>query len=233
LVVFLQIEIKQKAPALTNCKLNSNPQNKMKGLLSKVEYIVIGLLAIIFLIWTASKCNAHKEEAQSAETIQTREDSLAQAARQPTTATPSPIAQQTTQQPAAAPSSPGTYQPINGEPATTTTSSTAAGTKPAQTQTAETTAPKETAGLSKLYVTIDKLKVRKTPGLKGELLGELKLFDEVYYMNEVTDSTFVVNLGTEKANEPYVKIKTKRGTVGWVYGAGVHYVKKKRSGTLD
>jgi hypothetical protein len=43
----------------------------------------------------------------------------------------------------------------------------------------------------------------------------------------------VVNLGTEKADEPYVKIKTKRGTVGWVYGAGVHYVKKKRSGVLE
>ena len=52
-------------------------------------------------------------------------------------------------------------------------------------------------------------------------------------MNEVTDSTYEVNLGKEKANEPYVKIKTKRGTVGWVYGAGVHYVKKKHSGTLD
>ncbi|MBK9013483.1 MAG: SH3 domain-containing protein [Saprospiraceae bacterium] len=205
----------------------------MKGLLSKVEYIVIGLLALIFLMWTASKCNAHKEEAQSAEAIESREDSLAQAANQKPTETLQPIAQQPTQQPAATPSSPGTYQPINGEPATTTSTTPAAGTQPAQTQPVETTAPKETAGLSKLYVTIDKLKVRKTPGLKGELLGELKLFDEVYYMNEVTDSSYVVNLGTEKANEPYVKIKTKRGTVGWVYGAGVHYVKKKRSGVLE
>ena len=205
----------------------------MKGLLSKVEYIVIGLLALIFLMWTASKCNAHKEEAQSAEAIESREDSLAQAANQKPTATLQPIAQQPTQQPAATPSSPGTYQPINGEPASTTTTAPPAGTQPAQAQpSAETTAPKE-PGLSKLYVTIDKLKVRKTPGLKGELLGELKLFDEVYYMNEVTDSSYVVNLGTEKANEPYVKIKTKRGTVGWVYGAGVHYVKKKRSGVLE
>ncbi len=75
--------------------------------------------------------------------------------------------------------------------------------------------------------------MRKTPGLKGESLGELKLFDEVYYMNETTDSLYEVNLGREMAKEPYVKIKTKRGTVGWVYGAGVHYIKKKRSGTLN
>ena len=199
----------------------------MKGLLSKVEYIVIGVLALIFLIWTVSKCNAHKEAAQTTEAIEAREDSLAQAANKPTTATPPTIAQQPAQQPAAQTSSPGTYTPING---------TAAGGEPAPatgSQAAQTTAPKEAAGLSKLYVTIDKLKVRKTPGLKGELLGELKLFDEVFYMNEVTDSTYVVNLGTEKADEPYVKIKTKRGTVGWVYGAGVHYVKKKHSGVLE
>jgi hypothetical protein len=207
---------------------------KMKGLLSKVEYIVIGVLALIFLIWTASKCNAHKEGAQDAEAMEAREDSLAQAAKQPTTATPPPIAQQPAAQPAAPASSPDTYQPIDGSaPATNTSATTpaAAGTKPTATQ--QATTQNADAGRSKLYVTIDKLKVRKTPGLKGELLGELKLFDEVYYMDEVTDSTFVVNLGTEKADEPYVKIKTKRGTVGWVYGAGVHYAKKKRSGVLQ
>jgi hypothetical protein len=209
----------------------------MKGLLSKVEYIVIGVLALIFLMWTASKCNAHKEEAQSAEAIEAREDSLAQAANKPANALP-PIPQPT-QQPAAPASNPGTYTPINGEPATAPTPA-ASGTLGTQSTTAqpataaESAAPKETAGGgSKLFVTIDKLKVRKTPGLKGELLGELKLFDEVFYMNEVTDSTYVVNLGKEKADEPYVKIKTKRGTVGWVYGAGVHYVKKKRSGVLE
>lgn len=200
----------------------------MKGLLSKVEYIVIGLLAIIFLIWTASKCNAQKEDAQSTEAIEALEDSLAQAANQPKTTTPT-----STQQPAAQPatpaSSPDTYQPIDGSaPAQTAGTQATSAAKPAADATAQTE-----PNLSKLYVTIDKLKVRKTPGLKGELLGELKLFDEVYYMNEVTDSTYEVNLGREKANEPYVKIKTKRGTVGWVYGAGVHYVKKKRSGVLE
>ena len=203
----------------------------MKGLLSKVEYIVIGLLALVFLIWTASKCNAHKEQAKTDDAIESREDSLAKAANQKLTATTPPITQQAPQPVATTSSSPDTYQPITGGPATTTTP--AAGTQAAKTAApAEATSSKE-SNFSKLYVTIDKLKVRKTPGLKGQLLGELKLFDEVYYMNEVTDSTFVVNLGTEKADEPYVKIKTKRGTVGWVYGAGVHYVKKKRSGVLE
>jgi hypothetical protein len=205
----------------------------MKGLLSKVEYIVIGVLALIFLMWTASKCNAHKEEAQNAETIEATQDSIAQAADKPAS-TAQPTAQPVPQ-PAAPASNPGTYTPINGEPVATqpTTAGSPAAPTQANAATEAATPAKETAGLSRLYVTIDKLKVRKTPGLKGESLGELKLFDEVYYMNEVTDSIYEVNLGREKAKEPYVKIKTKRGTVGWVYGAGVNYIKKKRSGTLD
>lgn len=205
----------------------------MKGLLSKVEYIVIGLLAVIFLVWTASKCNAQKDQAQDAEAIETREDSLAQASDKPATAVPPPVVQQNTQ-PTPPASSPDTYQPIDGStPATSNTPSNSATQTSANSPDSGTNStPKEPQG-SKLYVTIDKLKVRKTPGLKGEFLGELKLFDEVYYMNEVTDSLYEVNLGKEKAREPYVKIKTKRGTVGWVYGAGVHYAKRKRSGVLE
>jgi hypothetical protein len=176
----------------------------MKGLLSKIEYIVIAIFALIFLVWTISKCSSHKEQAQEETAIEAKEDSLANAAKQPAATTPLPAVADTSK--AAA------------------TGAQAAAAQPAK--------PQEPQG-SKLYVTIDKLKIRKTPGLKGELLGELKLFDEVYYQDEVTDSTYEVNLGKEMANEPYVKVKTKRGTVGWVYGAGVHYVKKKRSGVLE
>lgn len=174
----------------------------MKGLLSKIEYIVIGIFAIIFLMWAVSKCNSHKEQALEDAAIEAREDSLANAANQPAPVTPQP-----------APT-----------PVADTSKTPAATPQPEKVQ--------ETQG-SKLYVTIDKLKIRKTPGLDGDLLGELKLFDEVYYQDEVTDSLYTVNLGREEATEPYVKVKTKRGTIGWVYGAGVHYVKKKRSGVLE
>lgn len=174
----------------------------MKGLLSKFEYIIIGIFAIIFLMWAISKCSSHKEQAQDEAAIEAKEDSLANAAKQPAVNTPAPAVADSTKVAAS------------------------------QTAAAQPAPSQETPG-SKLYVTIDKLKLRKTPGLKGELLGELKLFDEVYYQDEVTDSTYEVNLGKEMADEPYVKVKTKRGTVGWVYGAGVHYVKKKRSGVLE
>ncbi|MCB0520669.1 MAG: SH3 domain-containing protein [Lewinellaceae bacterium] len=180
----------------------------MKGLLSKIEYIVIGLFALIFLMWAISKCNAHKEQAQEEASTEAREDSLANKAI-PT-----------------APTTPAVSQTV----ATNAVADTAQA-RPSQSA-AQPAKPAEPQG-SKLYVTIDKLKLRKAPGLKSETIGELKLFDEVYYMDEVTDSTFEVNLGKEIADEPYVKVKTKFGTIGWVYGAGVHYVKKKRSGVLE
>ncbi len=83
-----------------------------------------------------------------------------------------------------------------------------------------------------LYVVIDNLNVRKTPNLKGVSLGKLRLYDKVVFLNIVTDKPQKVNLGTEVANERWVKIKTKKGTVGWVYGAGVNYYKMKRKGNL-
>lgn len=84
----------------------------------------------------------------------------------------------------------------------------------------------------RLYITIDKLKVRTEPGLKSTVLVQLPLFEEVAFLDEVTDSTYQINLGYVMADEPYVKIRTSEGIEGWVYGAGVNYYKKKRQGAL-
>lgn len=84
-----------------------------------------------------------------------------------------------------------------------------------------------------LYVTIDGLKLRKDPDLKSEVITMLSLYEEVEFMNEVTDSTQKISLGYEVADEPWVKVKHRKGQVGWVYGAGVNYYKKKREGVLE
>lgn len=85
----------------------------------------------------------------------------------------------------------------------------------------------------RLYITINNLKMRELPGLKSEVLAELPLFSEVAFLDAVTDSTYQINLGYEYADEPYVKVRTADGKVGWVYGAGVNYYKKKRGGVLE
>ncbi|MFT4758984.1 MAG: hypothetical protein ACI9XO_004797 [Paraglaciecola sp.] len=86
---------------------------------------------------------------------------------------------------------------------------------------------------SSLYITINNLKMRRSPELKADVIAELSLFSKVFFMNEVTDSLYEINLGYEVAKEPWVKVRTKKGKEGWVYGAGVNYYKKKRSGVMD
>ena len=83
-----------------------------------------------------------------------------------------------------------------------------------------------------LYVTIDGLKLRKGPSLDSVTLQKLPLFEKVYFMDEVTDFKQKINLGRKITEEPWVKIKTKKGRTGWVYGAGVHYYKQKQDGVL-
>ena len=83
-----------------------------------------------------------------------------------------------------------------------------------------------------LYITIDGLRLRKGPSLDSTTIIKLPLFEKVYFLDEVTDFKQKINLGTIETDEPWVKIKTKKGHSGWVYGAGVNYYKKKQDGVL-
>ncbi len=79
-----------------------------------------------------------------------------------------------------------------------------------------------------LYVVLDELNMRAEPKLNAKLLARLKLYDELVFLNEVTEFKQEINIGSAVYNEPWVKVKNKRGQVGWVYGAGVHYYKIRR-----
>lgn len=81
-----------------------------------------------------------------------------------------------------------------------------------------------------LYVTVDGMNMRSSPGLKTRIVERLQLYDEVEFLGEVTDTTQEINLGQITTDEPWVKVKTRKGNVGWVYGAGVSYYKKKLEG---
>ncbi|HAD12714.1 MAG TPA: hypothetical protein DCF33_09785 [Saprospirales bacterium] len=96
---------------------------------------------------------------------------------------------------------------------------------------AATTAAK--AAGSTLFVSIDGLKVRKEPGLKGETVETLKLYDQVTFLNKKTEWTQEISLGYEKVTDHWVKVRTPSGKEGWVFGAGVHYYKTKRQGVQD
>ena len=84
-----------------------------------------------------------------------------------------------------------------------------------------------------LYSTIDGLNVRVRPELGAPIVGRLTLYAPVTFMNEVTDSLYQIDLGDITPTEPWVKVRLKDGTVGWVYGAGVRYYKYKLEGVLN
>jgi hypothetical protein len=85
--------------------------------------------------------------------------------------------------------------------------------------------------LSRLYVCLENLKVRKSPNTSAEILETLPLFEEVYFLNEVSDSSTTVNLGKQTVTEPWIKVQTRKGRAGWVFGAGVHYYRRKHPGS--
>lgn len=97
--------------------------------------------------------------------------------------------------------------------------------------TVPTTTPVDTR--TKLYITIDNLKLRKAPSLDSTVVATLPLFEEVYFLGEVTEFTQEISLGYEIVEEPWVKVRTRKGYDGWVFGAGVHYYKKKRGGVME
>lgn len=84
-----------------------------------------------------------------------------------------------------------------------------------------------TGASSRLYAVVSGLKVRKSPSLDAEVISQLDLFEELYFLNEVTDFTQEINMGKAVVNEPWVRVQTREGRAGWVYGAGVHYYKRK------
>lgn len=75
--------------------------------------------------------------------------------------------------------------------------------------------------------------MRKEPGLKGETVAELRLYEPVTFLNQKTDWTQEISLGYEKVTDHWVKIRTQSGFEGWVFGAGVHYYKMKRQGVIE
>ena len=83
------------------------------------------------------------------------------------------------------------------------------------------------SSLSRLYVVVNGLKVRRSPSLDAEVISQLKLFDELYFMDEVTDFTQEINMGKAVTKEPWIRVQTREGRTGWVYGAGVNYYKRK------
>lgn len=174
--------------------------------LPKFEVLIILVFFMSFIVWAVSQCNETKALYQEDEPETTSEDASIESTNIPDSLTTSLT---------------NTTLPNN----TTTT--------PQNTPPPPATTARPLNNFAPLFVTIDGLNMRTGPSLDSGIVVKLKLFEQVNFMGEVTDSTEQINLGYETADEPWVKVQHKRGKVGWVYGAGVNYYKKKRGGVIN
>ena len=179
---------------------------KKKGFLPKVEVLIILVFFASFMAWAISKCDATKKSFEDDPVEETASDGDdTPAIDSLATATPDPS---NTIPSSDAPQLSNTT-PTIGQPTV-----------------------RQLPNYSKLYITIDGLKMRSGPSLDSAVVLQMKLFEQVDFLNEFTDSTFQLNLGYEMADEPWFKIQ-HRGKIGWVYGAGVNFYKKKRKGAFS
>lgn len=88
----------------------------------------------------------------------------------------------------------------------------------------------EVKTLPPLYIIVNGVNMRSGPGLNFKRIDRLKLHDVVYFTGEVTDTTQQIDLGGVVTDEPWVKVKNKKGQEGWIYGACVDYYKRELEG---
>ena len=223
----------------------------MKKLFPNIETAIIFVFAICVMLWGVTRCNRKKEDmtikAVTEGAVLRTADSVAA----------SPAARKEGYRPAAIVPPPPTVDPNQGMVASTPPQYQQAPAVPNPTQAVPspsvsttkpsvithtttvtpgkptvTTTVQEPSG-TLLYVLIDGLNVRSKPDLKAKSMGKLKLNDQVYFLNEVTPEAQTVRLiDKSEVTKPWFKIKTKRGTVGWVHGSGIDFYKRKPQGVL-
>ena len=227
----------------------------MRNFFPNIETAVIAIFILCVALWGASRCKKKKEEASlrnATENTVSLIDTVSSPAATRTVVPPLPprtvatapvvdpsnpppstinnpngIPQSYSTTPTPLPSSPTTVRQTPVPMPSTTQTTPQMGRQTATTTTTPKAAPAEQGGAS-LYVLINGLNVRGKPDLKAKSLGKLKLNDQVTFMQEVTDIPQPVRLANgTTVSKPWFKIKTKRGTIGWVHGSGVDFYKRK------
>lgn len=80
----------------------------------------------------------------------------------------------------------------------------------------------------RLYVAMDSLRFRKGPDKDSSTLKYLQYGEELIDMGEYENEQTIRLTPDYSVTEPWIKVKTKEGRTGWVYGAGVRPYPKKR-----
>jgi hypothetical protein len=203
--------------------------------LPKSESLILLAFVGCVAVWAISKCSAMRSDAVRRVRELTDDDTDDRPPRRDTVVLTQPVAPPpvNTERPTAVAPAPVPHSaaPSGNSPAA------APAARPGKTPVASAPAAQPAAGgtsqYSTLYVTIDGLKLRKEPSLKGAVVATLELYEPVQFLNKKSEKVEEISLGYEKVTDHWVKVRTKSGQDGWVFGAGVHYYKMKRKGVLE
>lgn len=165
---------------------------KKTGLLPRLEFIIIAVFFIGFLLWATSRCNSTRANYALQEQEDLRADSLMRAINETA---------------------------ILEKARKDSISKANAVIKQAEKEV-------ERERYTPLYTTVDGVNVRKEPKLNAKVVSRLELNEEVSFLGEVTDFKQEIKVEEVQKNEPWVKVKTQAGRIGWVYGGTVSYYKK-------
>ncbi len=206
--------------------------------LPRVETLIIFVFFGCVALWAASKCSSERADFVRQVREIGGDEEEDRPVRRDTIVVQQPAQQQQTplppvQQPPVNTQRPSTAAPVAPSPAppTPATEPAANPARPALSNQPKPTTVQPAASSAKystLYVSIDGLNMRKEPGLKSETVAKLALYEQVFFLNQKTEWTQEISLGKEKVTDHWVKVRTKAGKEGWVFGAGVHYYKMKR-----
>lgn len=82
------------------------------------------------------------------------------------------------------------------------------------------------AAANKVYVCIDSFKLRTGYHLNDSIISYLPFGEELIYLDKSNFEQTIKFSATNKATEPWVKVQTKKGQIGWVFGAGIRPYRK-------
>ncbi len=82
-----------------------------------------------------------------------------------------------------------------------------------------------------LTTNVDAAQLRAAPGPDGKVLLSLPFGAVLYDLGEVSDFTTRINLRGIWFDEPWLKVRTKDGQIGWIYGGALRFQMDDNSAT--
>jgi len=177
------------------------------SLLLTIESVAISVFFIFFISWSMRKCSEESYLRQNTSNkfhLERARDSMAKANRENRVAEETPAAEEVSD------AEENTVTEVPEKKAEVTPTIAEKKTKPEPTK-------------QSFKVAADGTNLREKPSLNARSLGKLKSNETVTFLNETVKEKQKINAGAGKksGSQFWYKVKTRKGTSGWVFGPGL------------